>query len=129
MPNAATHRIVAGLVAGGFAALEESRNGESSGRPLAAGGIGALAGARPDLLEPASHPRHRQFFHSAAFAVGVGYAWYRCCKWEPKSAVESTIRLALLCGGLGCLVHLIQDGFTPAGLPLIGRCGPRGAVP
>ena len=29
-----------------------------------AGGFGAMCGSLPDLLEPAIHPNHRQFFHS-----------------------------------------------------------------
>ena len=35
------------------------------------------SGTLPDLLEPALHPNHRQFFHGVLFAAGVSIALYK----------------------------------------------------
>lgn len=41
------------------------------GEAIFAGGIGAVAGCLPDLLEPATDPNHRKFFHSVTCGGGA----------------------------------------------------------
>lgn len=39
--------------------------------------VGLLSGRLPDLLEPATSPRHRAFFHSVLFMILLGALTYR----------------------------------------------------
>lgn len=121
MPNGPTHRLVAGTVLTLAAATEETRRGEATLKPLAAGGIAALCGTLPDLLEPATHPNHRQFFHSWTFAVLLGVGWHKLYKWQPESRLQEVLRdLGLVLGG-AYLVHLALDASRGKSLPLLGK--------
>lgn len=77
---------------------------------------GAVAGLAPDLLEPANHPNHRHFFHSLATAAAIAECNRRA--WtNPQVSPEKRALLSL--GSAAYLSHLILDGITPKGLPLI----------
>ena len=55
---------------------------------LLCSGIGACFALLPDLLEPASSPNHRSFFHGVVFALFVGYtvwAYIQHLKRDGKS--------------------------------------------
>lgn len=118
MSNAAEHRVGAGLAIGAISALN-AKDGRDSALPLADATIAALLARLPDILEPAHHPNHRQFFHSMTFAGCIGYGMYKAYEWQPKNELKKFLRRLLLIGGSAYLVHLIMDGCTPKGLPLI----------
>lgn len=89
--------------------------------PVAAGGFAALCATLPDLIEPATSPHHRQFFHSLTFAAFLGAGLHQLWKYQPKSQLELWTRRAGLIAGGSYLVHLALDSTTPMGLPLVGR--------
>jgi inner membrane protein len=88
----------------------------------AAFGLGGYCCATlPDLLEPATNPHHRQFFHGVLFAVGLGYGLYKLYEFKPQSALGERLRLAGLIAGGAYLIHLALDATTRRSLPLVGR--------
>jgi membrane-bound metal-dependent hydrolase YbcI (DUF457 family) len=106
---------------------------------------GILGGLLPDALEPAASPSHRGACHSLA-ASGLMIAGFRAkhhsrclelaeqCDKRAASMVQGSaervreensallwrlLGAALLGLGAGYMSHLVLDGVTPAGLPLI----------
>lgn len=119
--NAAQHRISAAValaaVGASIAPSEQDRLPHS-----AVGCVGGYClGTLPDLIEPATSPHHRQFFHGLLFAAALGYGIYRAYKWEPATSRDKFIRGLILIGGGAYLVHLTLDATTPRSLPIIGR--------
>lgn len=88
---------------------------------VAAGTLGACCASLPDLLEPAIHPNHRQFFHSVAFGLMVAGGVTRVYQWKPAEPWQQLIRGAALIAGGAYLIHLLLDATTPKSLPLLGR--------
>jgi inner membrane protein len=122
MSNGATHRLTSGVGVGlTFALQEYNETGELSAKPLVAGSIASILGSLPDLVEPATNPHHRQFFHSYAFAIILGGVTYQIYKWEPESTLQDIIRFLLLVASGAYLIHLLYDSQTPRGLPIIGK--------
>ena len=80
--------------------------------------VGRFAGQLPDLLEPAYHPGHRDFFHSVGFsalaAVGVK-------KLYTNPRVSPVVKLVAKTAVAGYASHVLMDGGTPAGVPMITR--------
>lgn len=74
--------------------------------------VGGVVGVLPDVLEPATHPNHRQFFHSVCFGSGVLYATHgpHREKWDP----ESQAFLQML--SYAYISHLGADALTPNGI-------------
>ena len=94
------------------------------GRPVdsasvAMGAAAACLPSLPDVLEPALHPNHRQYFHSIAFALAVAYGIQRAYMWEAQTDWDRVVRAALLVGGAAYLSHLARDALTAKGLPLL----------
>lgn len=89
--------------------------------PITAAPPAAGCGTLPDLLEPALHPNHHQFFHSLLFAAGVGVLLYRLYQWEPETDGGHLLRALALIGGGAYLVHLAMGAFTRKSLPLVGK--------
>lgn len=122
MPNGATHTFTAALAIGGAALVTADKDQANAISKVAISGTaGALASKLPDLLEPALNPHHRQFFHSIVFAAGLGLAAYKLYKWEPQGKKEEWMRVLLLAGLSGYLLHLLMDGCTPRSLPMLGK--------
>jgi len=121
MSNSATHGLTAFAVVAALSAVDEHRRGRTTLQPLVDGATGALLTSLPDKLEPAIHPNHRQFFHSVAFAAGVGYVTYKAYKWQPTEDWEKILRWLVVIGGVAYLVHLVLDACTAKSLPLVGR--------
>ena len=121
MACAFAHRMVTGTVIGIAIAHKESRTGESTTWPLVGGGLGALLGTLPDILEPADHPNHRQFFHGLLFAAILGYLGYKLYKWKPEEPWQEVVRMAGLIAIGAYLIHLAMDASTPKSLPVMGR--------
>lgn len=94
-------------------------------------GIGLSTARIPDIIEPATNPNHRDFFHSLVFAGIMGYVGVKALqdfqtrrlerrasgieKWSKYEYVDIAIMIAA--GSI--LLHIVMDGFTPKGLPFI----------
>ncbi len=122
MPNAAQHGMIgAAAGAGTYWLMCRYYNRQPDlGELLVCAGAGFLSAAVPDVLEPAAHPHHRQLAHSATVGTAlVKYAMTMCCaenvKWTPE---QKTLVAALVAGYVS---HLVADGCTPRGLPLLGK--------
>lgn len=123
MANSLTHKFVGGLTGLGVAvALEHAeQDKEKSINPLVAIVIGTISGKLPDILEPATNPHHRQFFHSWAILGVVGYGMKKAYDWNPEDRAGKFLRAVALCAGAGYISHLALDAFTPRSLPMIGK--------
>ena len=135
MPNGKIHNK-AGTILGATTYLLIQNNSEQKekvdfGELLLSSGIGLSTARIPDILEPATNPNHRAFFHSFVFGgilcfAGV-YAWkdlqarryereamgiQQCSKYEILDVV-------IVIGAGSILLHLFMDGFTKKGLPFI----------
>jgi len=150
MPNREVHRLI-GMVASAIQ-MEPHLDGFGSiGQVgLASGALlgGYYASTLPDVIEPASSPRHRSSAHSIALLALLVHAckdhipsWIavsRAAAWDAGVRRLSASRCspewysagldeflngfaagALLGAGTGYTSHLIADSFTPAGLPLL----------
>ncbi len=87
-------------------------------------GIAILAssvygGRLPDIIEPASSPNHRAFFHSWATLAGVCCLMHHFYKWSPTDPKQKTLRKALIAMCTGYSSHLLLDSRTPKSLPLL----------
>jgi hypothetical protein len=76
---------------------------------------GAVIGGLADVLEPATTPNHRGFFHSVALGGAVLYATHgrHTRNWDPET------RAALSAAGYCYISHLVADALTPKGVRLI----------
>jgi inner membrane protein len=121
--NALAHRTTAAAVlsAISFAEGHSFEPNRRLGFAMAGGTAGYALGLLPDLLEPATSPNHRQFFHSILFGaaiVGVGHKLYQ---WQPESDGDKILRWLGLAASAAYLVHLALDATTKKSLPLIGQ--------
>jgi len=121
MPNALTHQSVAAIAVGGWIAQLEAKGGKATMAPLAGATLAAICTNLPDMLEPAIHPHHRQFFHGLAFAGLLGLGMYKLYKWETKTVQEELLKFCLLVVGGSYLIHLAMDACTSRSLPLLGK--------
>lgn len=121
MSNGTTHRLAAAVAVGTALAHAEYNRNETTLRPVVGAVLAAATTNLPDLIEPALHPNHRQFFHSVAFAGILGWGAYKVYEWEAEHPVDKAIRLVLLVGAAGYLIHLALDACSPKSLPLIGK--------
>lgn len=94
---------------------------EAGATAILAGGVAVLCGSLPDLIEPATSPHHRQFFHSLAFAALGFEGLRRVYRWQPEDDFERVVRGLTLIAGGAYLIHLAMDATTPMSVPLIGR--------
>jgi inner membrane protein len=78
--------------------------------------VGSVGGVLPDRLEPAIHPHHRKFFHSILFLSLIGVGLFLL--WDNKG-IADWIKWLLTALAVAFIIHLIIDGFTPAGLPVV----------
>jgi len=70
----------------------------------------------PDLLEPASDPNHRQFFHSVAMLAVLAVGGIKLLS-DPSLGEEE--ELGLLAASVGYASHILMDGLSPKSVPLI----------
>ena len=119
--NGPTHRLVAGSVAALFVAHREHVAGTSSGRPIMAGLATALTTCLPDILEPATSPNHRQFFHSVVWASLIVAGMSKLREWQPTEPGEILLKELVMCAAAGYLIHLALDALTKKSLPLLGK--------
>lgn len=121
MAHSSAHRIGSSIAIGLPSLIAELKQGEKAnfGRPLIATTLATLTASLPDVIEPATNPYHRQFFHSVAFASLLGYGLYRLYKWEAQEEWQRAIRFGGLVIGGSYLFHLALDACTPSSLALV----------
>lgn len=119
--NGPTHRLVAGSAAALFVAHRDHVAGTPSARPILAGLATALTTCLPDILEPATSPNHRQFFHSLVWAGLVVAAVAKLREWKPTKPGEVLLKDLAMCAAAGYLIHLTLDAMTKKSLPLLGK--------
>jgi len=117
------HHLVGGVVAAGavnvilqWHQIAVNRQDRFDwGELLACCAVGGAAALIPDMLEPASHPNHRNLFHSLAVAALV--AWL--ISGNHTREYSAGTKALLLAGGLGWLSHILLDALTPRCVPLV----------
>lgn len=119
--NGPAHQVVAGFATGVFLVEQERKAGVQTAKPIVAGTAAALFTKLPDMLEPATSPNHRQFFHSFAFAGLLCLAFHELGKWQPESAGGEVLKALGQVAIPAYLIHLFLDSLTAKSLPLIGR--------
>ena len=119
--NATEHRFFSAIILAAAGASLADRPEDKVPHAAAACVGGYCLGTLPDIVEPATSPHHRQFFHSIAFATLLGYGVYKLYQWDPKTPQEEMLRLVGLIAGGAYLIHLALDATTKRSLPLIGR--------
>lgn len=149
MPNRRTHRT-AGVLGGGALALITSHGQHPLNRIIETVGgsvAGGVFGELPDIIEPAIHPRHRRFAHSATTGIAMTAPCAKKLEYWQKSlrgmadehAILKTqsldeldrlwhaflelffrILAGFIAGAVaGYASHLILDALTPMSLPLV----------
>jgi inner membrane protein len=116
MPNCKTHFIAGALVGATvnliIQSLEMAMDYDREfdwGEFFLCAGAGAFAGLAPDILEPATSPNHRQFFHSLVSAGLIACA----ISGKHTLKLSRTTRLFLWVFGIGYLSHIALDCTTP----------------
>lgn len=120
MSNGPTHQLTAAVLVGAMCIHAERDKQNKSARPIVGAVLAAKFTKLPDILEPAVHPNHRQFFHSVAFASLLGIAGYKVYKWNPDNPFDEAVRFVLMVAIGAYGIHLLLDASTPKSLPLIG---------
>jgi len=77
--------------------------------------LGGTVALIPDILEPATNPNHRGFFHSIVFGATAWYATHGRHSDQWDSNQREVMRLLCYC----YLSHLAADATTPKGICVI----------
>lgn len=120
MSSGKTHLVVGAITGLSIALIDNEKHGLIH-NPVVAPALGAFFGKLPDVIEPAFHPNHRQFFHSTLTFSAIGLGTYKAYQWEAETGFEKILRGVMLIAGCSYLSHLVCDSTTPKGLPLIGK--------
>ena len=89
---------------------------------LIAGGIFGVctsASILPDLIEPATNPRHRGIFHSELLLITELVIFVKSLIDKKDISEIEVMEILKLAGLVGYGSHLLADSTTPAGLPLV----------
>lgn len=121
MARRVEHQAMTALFLGIAFACRDSQAEETTAWPVFGAGLGALFATLPDMIEPAHHPHHRQFFHSVVFAGFLAYLAYKLYKWNPDEPLKRIGKLVALTAVAAYLIHLAMDAQTPRSIPLVGR--------
>jgi inner membrane protein len=119
--NAAAHQLTAGFAVGLHLAGREQRAGKTTLEPLVGGFAASLLTKLPDLLEPATTPNHRQFFHGIAFASLLGLGLYKLHQWQAEGASDKFWKALGMLALSSYLIHLALDATTAKSLPFFGK--------
>lgn len=122
MANSAEHAVAGGAVGLGMylALCRYYKRQPKLGEALICTGVAIVTAGVPDLIEPALHPHHRQFAHSVtAGGLVTKLALAKCGieneLWDEFQKILAAAAVA------GYVSHLVLDGCTPHGLPLLGK--------
>ncbi len=153
MPGRAVHTMAGAGVGAGLGVLVVGPAPDHQMRQMAVFSTlgGALGGAMPDLLEPATSPNHRDVCHGLIFTAAVCFGlyalWAGTCRTRAAACDERAASLELgsdaryheearadFWRALGALAlgfaagyasHVALDGGTPDGIPLLARAPSR----
>lgn len=117
MPNRNTHALV-GAISSGLTYIIECNRKNQNPQPeevLQAVAGGAFTGVTPDLLEPATDPNHREFFHSILFGAGLGKGTTELDRLDLTEKQKIIVKSM----SVGYLSHLAADATTPKRLLLV----------
>ena len=129
MPNRRTHTLTGFTVGTLLVSFNEIRKVRdlkklrfkdylTIGAKAVLGGVITASGAMlPDILEPATSPFHRKFFHSYTLMIALALALLFTSK--DGFLTDKLEDLLLKNVGLGYFIHLVQDSLTPMSLPII----------
>jgi len=118
MPNRTAHAIFGGALSVGAYLAHMRLLGQEPTLAgiIGTGLIGAGTAALPDILEPATDPNHRSFFHSWAALGALASAAVTGVR---SSNLPDAVKPALVAAAVGYGSHLLADATTPRGLPLV----------
>lgn len=119
--NATAHRLTAGTAIALYFSNEEAKAGRQTLTPILGGLAGSIFTCIPDVLEPATSPNHRNFFHSIACAGLLITALVKLNRWQPESDADRFWRGVGMIAVASYLIHLTLDATTAKSLPLLGR--------
>lgn len=119
--NGPTHRLVAGAAVGLYLADQEAKVGPPTFKPFVGGAVAAFFTNLPDVLEPATSPNHRAFFHSLAFAGLLATGLHKLNQWQPETESDKFWKGLGMLAGSAYLIHLALDLTTRKSLPILGR--------
>lgn len=119
--NGAAHQLTAGAAVGLFLAHGEQKNGQTTAAPLVGGLAASILTKLPDLLEPATSPNHRQFFHSIVFAGLLVAGYIKLDEWEFKDSTQELWKKLGKLAIAAYLIHLALDSTTRKSLPFFGK--------
>jgi inner membrane protein len=119
--NASAHQLTASVAVGLFLAHGKQKKSPATLAPLAGGFAASIFTKLLDLLEPATSPNHRQFFHSIAFASLLVAGFVKLRDWETKATTEEFLKTLGKLAIAGYLVHLALDATTAKSLPILGK--------
>lgn len=116
MSDSGKHFLVgAGMTGGAYLLYCWARDREPTGTEFfGAAVLGGFCAQLPDILEPAVHPNHRQFFHSLA---ALGLLTYGNYKALTSCGISDGEKVGILVGSVGYASHLAMDSVTPKSLP------------
>ncbi|MFC4349598.1 metal-dependent hydrolase [Kordiimonas lipolytica] len=119
MASRIEHEFIGAFAGGVFATFNNDEANPHAVNVATGALLGKYAARLPDMFEPASHPNHRNFFHSWVFLGTLGVGMYKLTKWEPKEGYEKVLKWFVLIAGVAYASHLLRDSITPKGLPLV----------
>jgi membrane-bound metal-dependent hydrolase YbcI (DUF457 family) len=116
MPNFTVHFTVGIIVGIITLSILHGQNNFVSGQLsiLAAIALSTVGAILPDIIEPATNPNHRSFFHSFFVLIITGFLSYYFL-----TGVDSAELFMIGFMGIGYVSHLVLDSATPKSLPLI----------
>jgi membrane-bound metal-dependent hydrolase YbcI (DUF457 family) len=121
MPNFKEHLALSAVASAGtyFAMCRYYGRRSDLAELLVFEGVCILAGTAPDILEPATNPNHRALGHNVAVGTFLTkFAIANCSRKNPDW--QEFLKIAATVAIVSYAVHLIADGFTAKGLPLLG---------
>lgn len=116
--NRGTHSLLGILVSLGVYGLYKYLKKEKPtlGGILSSIFMGGLGGLLPDLLEPATNPNHRSFFHSILMLIILTSGNIKIWQYDGLNE-ETKLLLSIISSTYGS--HLLIDATTTKGLPLV----------
>lgn len=91
MSSGSVHQVIAAATVGTACLWAERDQQHKTEKPLIGAVLAAGFTKLPDVLEPALHPHHRQFFHSLTFAGILGLTVHKAYRWQPNNPTDETV--------------------------------------
>lgn len=117
MASKTTHVAIGAVIGAGIYILLTEKENRTPEALVGAVIAGATIACIPDILEPAFHPNHREFFHSFLVLGGIHFIHDKI-KQSDKVSFPGKMATSIFSGSYAS--HLLLDAFTPKSLPLFG---------